>query len=135
VANSDNDIAGESGINRLGPDVGGHRNDVTAMVRLRYNFYSGGKDIANERSAAYKVSEAKEINYSAHRQVTESFGLAALEAMACGVPVISSNVGGIPEVNIDGETGYISEVGAVEEMAKNALGILSSEKDSNDADL
>lgn len=61
----------------------------------------------------------------------ESFGLAALEAMACGVPVISSNVGGIPEVNIDGKTGYISEVGAVEEMAKNALGILSSEKKLN----
>lgn len=61
----------------------------------------------------------------------ESFGLAALEAMACGVPVISSNVGGIPEVNIDGETGYISEVGAVEEMAKNALDILSSEKKLN----
>ena len=61
----------------------------------------------------------------------ESFGLAALEAMACGVPVISSNVGGIPEVNIDGETGYISEVGAVEEMAKNALAILSSEKKLN----
>lgn len=58
----------------------------------------------------------------------ESFGLAALEAMACGVPVISSNVGGIPEVNIDGETGYISDVGAVEEMAKNALDILSSEE-------
>ena len=61
----------------------------------------------------------------------ESFGLAALEAMACGVPVISSNVGGIPEVNIDGKTGYISEVGAVEEMAKNALDILSSEKKLN----
>ncbi len=61
----------------------------------------------------------------------ESFGLAALEAMACEVPVISSNVGGIPEVNIDGETGYISDVGAVEEMAKNALDILSSEKKLN----
>jgi len=76
AANSDNDIAGESGINTLGTDVGGHRNDATAMLRLRYNFYSGGKDIANERSAAYKVSEAQEINYSAHRQVTESYGLA-----------------------------------------------------------
>jgi len=75
-ANSDNDISGESGINRLGPDVGGHRNDATAMLRMRYNFYSGGKDIATERSAAYKVSEAQEINYSAHRQVTESFALA-----------------------------------------------------------
>ncbi|TWX52198.1 TolC family outer membrane protein [Colwellia hornerae] len=76
AANSDNDIAGESGINRFGPDVGGHRNDATAMLRFRYNFYAGGKDVASERSAAYKVSEAQEINYSAHRQVTESFGLA-----------------------------------------------------------
>ena len=46
------------------------------MLRMRYNLYSGGKDVSSERSAAYKVSEAQEINYSAHRQVTESFGLA-----------------------------------------------------------
>lgn len=55
---------------------------------------------------------------------TESFGLAALEAMAVGVPVISSNTGGIPEVNIHGETGFTSNVGDVDEMAKNALVIL-----------
>ncbi len=59
---------------------------------------------------------------------TESFGLAALEAMAVGVPVISSNTGGIPEVNIHGETGFLSEVGDVEDMAKNAL-ILLKDKD------
>ncbi|WP_085299804.1 TolC family outer membrane protein [Cognaticolwellia mytili] len=76
AANADNDIAGESGLNRLGPNVGGHRNDATAMLRLRYNFYAGGKDVASERGAAYKVSEAQEINYSAHRQVTESYELA-----------------------------------------------------------
>jgi adhesin transport system outer membrane protein len=75
-ANADNDIAGESGLNRFGPNVGGHRNDLSAMLRLRYNFYAGGKDVAQERSAAYKITEAQEINYSAHRQVTESFGLA-----------------------------------------------------------
>lgn len=55
---------------------------------------------------------------------TESFGLAALEAMACGVPVISSNSGGLPEVNFDGFSGYLSNVGNVEEMAQNALKIL-----------
>jgi N-acetyl-alpha-D-glucosaminyl L-malate synthase BshA len=55
---------------------------------------------------------------------TESFGLAALEAMAMGVPVISSNTGGIPEVNIHGETGFLSNVGDVENMAKNAIHIL-----------
>lgn len=57
---------------------------------------------------------------------TESFGLAALEAMAQGVPVISSNTGGIPEVNINGVTGYLSNVGDVDDMAKNALKILKN---------
>lgn len=57
----------------------------------------------------------------------ESFGLAALEAMACEVPVISSNVGGIPELNINGVTGFTSKIGDVDEMTKNALHILSEE--------
>lgn len=58
---------------------------------------------------------------------TESFGLAALEAMACAVPVISSNTGGIPEVNTQGVTGFLSDIGCVEEMAKNAIYILKDE--------
>ena len=57
----------------------------------------------------------------------ESFGLAALEAMACEVPVISSNAGGIPELNINGVTGFTSKIGDVEEMTKNALHILNEE--------
>lgn len=56
---------------------------------------------------------------------TESFGLAALEAMAVGVPVISSNTGGLPEVNIQGETGFLSEVGDVKDMAQNTLKLLN----------
>jgi N-acetyl-alpha-D-glucosaminyl L-malate synthase BshA len=59
---------------------------------------------------------------------TESFGLAALEAMAVGVPVISSNTGGIPEVNIHDVTGYLSDVGNVENMAQNALTLLTDEQ-------
>ncbi len=55
---------------------------------------------------------------------SESFGLAALEAMACKVPVISSNAGGLPELNIDGQTGYLSDVGNTTEMARNAIHIL-----------
>jgi N-acetyl-alpha-D-glucosaminyl L-malate synthase BshA len=55
---------------------------------------------------------------------SESFGLAALEAMACEVPVISSNAGGIPEVNIHGVTGYLSNVGDVNDMAQNAINLL-----------
>lgn len=58
---------------------------------------------------------------------SESFGLAALEAMINRVPVISSNAGGIPEVNIHGVTGFLSEVNDVEDMAKNALAILSDD--------
>ncbi|MCH7523716.1 MAG: N-acetyl-alpha-D-glucosaminyl L-malate synthase BshA [Bacteroidetes bacterium] len=58
---------------------------------------------------------------------SESFGLAALEAMACAVPVISSNTGGIPEVNKHGVSGFLSNVGDVEDMTKNALYILQNE--------
>lgn len=56
---------------------------------------------------------------------TESFGLAALEAMACQVPVISTNTGGLKELNVEGVTGFMSEVGDVESMAQNAIQILS----------
>ena len=58
---------------------------------------------------------------------TESFGLAALEAMACGVPVISSNSGGLPEVNFEGISGYLSDVGDIESMARNGIRILKDQ--------
>ena len=63
---------------------------------------------------------------------TESFGLAALEAMACSVPVISSNTGGLPEVNVPGVSGYLSDVGDVDDMAINALKILANENTLNE---
>ncbi len=58
---------------------------------------------------------------------TESFGLAALEAMISSVPVISSNTGGIPEVNVHGVSGYLSNVGDVVDMSRNALKILTDD--------
>jgi N-acetyl-alpha-D-glucosaminyl L-malate synthase BshA len=59
---------------------------------------------------------------------TESFGLAALEAMSCEVPVISTSVGGLPELNLHGETGYIAEIGDIDRMAKYAIDLLTNEK-------
>jgi N-acetyl-alpha-D-glucosaminyl L-malate synthase BshA len=58
---------------------------------------------------------------------TESFGLAALEAMVWGIPVISTNSGGLPEVNFNGISGYLSDVGNVEEMGANAIRILKDD--------
>jgi len=57
----------------------------------------------------------------------ESFGLSALEAMSCGVPVISTNAGGLGEINVHGFTGYLSNVGDVEDMATHAFSILENE--------
>ncbi|GGE07485.1 MULTISPECIES: N-acetyl-alpha-D-glucosaminyl L-malate synthase BshA [Sphingobacterium] len=55
---------------------------------------------------------------------SESFGLAALEAMACKVPVVSSNTGGLPELNKEGFSGFLSDVGDIDDMAKNSIYIL-----------
>jgi len=59
---------------------------------------------------------------------SESFGLAALEAMACKVPVISSNAGGLPELNLEGVTGFLRDVGDVDGMAEKAIYILEDEE-------
>src|ERR1041384_2178777 len=58
---------------------------------------------------------------------TESFGLSALEAMACSVPVISTNAGGLPEINVNGESGFLSNVGDIDDMSKNGIYILAND--------
>ena len=62
----------------------------------------------------------------------ESFGLSALEAAACGVPVIATNKGGIPEVVEHGKSGFLSDVGDFKDMSNNALHILNNEKVHNE---
>ena len=59
---------------------------------------------------------------------SESFGLSALEAMSCGVPVISSSVGGLPELNLHNETGFIAEIGDIDRMAKYTIDLLTNER-------
>ncbi|MEO6303135.1 MAG: glycosyltransferase, partial [Bacteroidia bacterium] len=87
-----------------------------------------GNDVIN----LGKIADPKEILSVADLFIlpseTESFGLSALEAMAMKVPVISTNSGGLPEVNIQGKTGYLSDVGNVEEMSANAIKLLSDKK-------
>jgi len=58
---------------------------------------------------------------------SESFGLSALEAMACDVPVVSSSVGGLPELQVHGETGYIAEIGDIDRMARYAIELLTND--------
>lgn len=63
---------------------------------------------------------------------TESFGLAALEAMAASTPVISTNTGGLPEVNIHNKTGFLSNLGDIDDMAKNAIYLLKNDNVLNE---
>ncbi|MCT8988645.1 TolC family outer membrane protein [Shewanella phaeophyticola] len=75
--NWNNDVDGEDGYSSLSSqNVNGHSNDLVAMVRVKYNLFSGGKDIARDRETAYKINEAKEIQQRAYRQVVEGMSLA-----------------------------------------------------------
>ena len=89
-------------------------------------------DTCSDIISVGKIANPKEILAIADLFIlpseTESFGLSALEAMAMKIPVISTNTGGIPELNIHGKTGYMSKVGDYKDMAKNAIELLSDDK-------
>ncbi|NRA82508.1 MAG: TolC family outer membrane protein [Gammaproteobacteria bacterium] len=106
-ANANNNIRGENGMDSFGRDVGGHSNDVTAMVRFKYNLYAGGKNVSQERDAAYKINQAKEINYRAHRQVTEGMELAwnAYEMLGLQMQYIQLHV----EASNDTHVAYVQQ--------------------------
>ena len=75
--NWNNNLDGEDGFSVLASqNVGGHSNDLVAMVRIKYNLFAGGRDRAREREASYKIGEAKEIRERAYRQVVEGVNLA-----------------------------------------------------------
>ncbi|MFB2650858.1 TolC family outer membrane protein [Shewanella mangrovisoli] len=75
--NWNNDVGGEDGVSALASqNVGGYNNDLVAMVRVRYNLFAGGKDLAREKETAYKLGEAKEIRQRAQREVVEGVNLA-----------------------------------------------------------
>ena len=88
-------------------------------------------DTCNDIISVGKIANPKEIlgvsDVFILPSETESFGLSALEAMAMKIPVISTNTGGIPELNIHGKTGFMSKVGDYEDMAKNTIALLSNE--------
>jgi N-acetyl-alpha-D-glucosaminyl L-malate synthase BshA len=101
-------------------------------VELVHEFINANPNLINKIKLLGKVDNLYQILKFADvfllPSEQESFGLAALEAMAAGTPVISSNAGGIPEVNVQGETGFLAEVGNVEAMASYAIKLLSDEK-------
>ncbi|QDF65295.1 TolC family outer membrane protein [Shewanella sp. SNU WT4] len=74
--NWNNNLDGEDGSGIGSAQVGGYNNDLVAMVKMRYNLFDGGRDLAKEKGAAYKVSESKEIRERAYRQVIEGANLA-----------------------------------------------------------
>lgn len=89
-------------------------------------------DSCNDIISVGKIANPKEILAVADLFIlpseTESFGLSALEAMAMKIPVISTDTGGIPELNIHGKTGYLSKVGDYKDMAKNTIDLLSDDE-------
>lgn len=103
-----------------GPDLPKIQTKINALgLQDRVHFLGKQDDVAQVISIADLMLLPSE---------KESFGLVALEAMACGVPTIGSVAGGIPELVVSGKTGYLSSIGNTEEMAENALRLLTDEQ-------
>lgn len=119
-------------------------NKIAEKIPSKLLFIGDGPDRNNAEKEARETPASEHIRFLGKIDVveevlsvcdlfilpseTESFGLAALEAMACQVPVISSNTGGIPEVNVNNVTGFMSDVGDIESMAQNAIHILEDDQ-------
>lgn len=93
-ATANNNLSGEEGIDRFGTDVGSHNNSASAMIRMKYNIYSGGRNASQSRAAAYQISEAVELNRKAHRDITEGYNLAwnAFELLTMQLQFIQQHV-------------------------------------------
>lgn len=103
-----------------GPDMPKIQAKIDAMGLSHRVHYMGKQD-----DVAQVISMADLLLLPSEK---ESFGLVALEAMACGVPTIGSQAGGIPELVVDGKTGYLSPIGQTDEMAANAVRLLTDPK-------
>lgn len=93
-ATANNNLSGEEGIDRFNNDIGGHNNSTSAMIRMKYNIYAGGRNASQTRSAAYQISEAVELNRKVHRDITEGYNLAwnAFELLTMQLQFIQQHV-------------------------------------------
>ncbi len=119
-------------------------NEVQKQIPAKLLFVGDGPERATAEDLARELNISEEIRFVGKQEQMEdilaiadlflltsdyeSFGLAALEAMASGVPVVSTNAGGLREININGETGYTANVGDIMTMSQQSLSILKDEK-------
>jgi len=119
-------------------------NEVQKQIPAKLLFVGDGPERATAEDLARELNISDEIRFVGKQEQMEdilaiadlflltseyeSFGLAALEAMASGVPVVSTNAGGLKEININGETGYTANIGDIMTMSQQSLAILKDEK-------
>lgn len=103
---------------------GPERNNIEALCR-KFDAYEEVRFLGKLEAVEEVLSVADIFIMPSEK---ESFGLAALEAMACEVPLISSNAGGLPELNINGETGFVCKVGDIDDMTEKTLFVLDDKR-------